>query len=137
MCSSIIALRNGIVKEIPLTCGVPDTYIAHCIQREGLRVVYVPDAVGSVIEPNSFKKHIKQRKRIYIQHLALKRETNVTPPALRPSLYLKALCKALTRNPMFMLAYIGCIFDEVVARFLGLFEFKRNSGNYQIWEKVR
>lgn len=137
MCSSIIAFRRYLIDRIPPTCGTPDTFAAYCIQKKGMKVAYVPEAVGRVAEPNSFWGHIRQRKRIYVQHLALERELSFTPPALRPSLYVRALGRAMRKRPELLPAYAGCAFDEVVARLSGSIEFRFNHEGHHVWEKVR
>jgi cellulose synthase/poly-beta-1,6-N-acetylglucosamine synthase-like glycosyltransferase len=138
LCSSIMAFRNGIISEIPRSFGTPDTYIMSVMEKRGLRILYVPDAKGRTLEPNNLEGFIKQRKRIYIQHLFLKKVLNYNPVAFNTQLYLKALLKAfLNDNSYEILNYLVCAVAEILSRFIGLLTFRNNWRSSNLWEKVR
>ncbi|MEM2506686.1 MAG: glycosyltransferase [Nitrososphaeria archaeon] len=135
LCSSIIAIRRGLVDEIP-PFFVPDTFLMSLLEARGLKIVYIPNAVGRTLEPNDLKGFIAQRKRIYIQHLFLKKVLKYNPPAFRFSLYVMALTKAIQKNGK-VFNYLACTLVEFFARLEGLLTFKREYKRSYIWEKVR
>lgn len=135
LCSSIIAIRRELVDEIPPFL-VPDTFLMSLLETRGLKVVYVPNAVGRTLEPNDLRGFIAQRKRIYIQHLFLKKVLGYNPPAFRFSLYAVALTRAILKNGK-IFNYLACAFVEFFARLEGLLTFKKEYKRSYIWEKVR
>jgi cellulose synthase/poly-beta-1,6-N-acetylglucosamine synthase-like glycosyltransferase len=138
LCSSIIAFRGGIIKEIPRIFGTPDTYIQAVLERKGLRILYVPQARGLTLEPNTIRGFIAQRRRIYIQHLLLEKALRYRPPAFNPQLYLVALVRALLNDRKTKaLNYLACAILEFFGRLLGLWRFRREYHKSYVWEKVR
>jgi len=138
LCSSIMAFRSGIIKEIPRIFGTPDTYIQSVLERKGLHILYVPTAEGQTLEPNTIRGFIAQRERIYVQHLLLEETLNYRPPAFNPQLYLTALIRALLNDRKTKaLDYLACATLELFSRLLGLWRFKKEYLKSYVWEKVR
>jgi len=137
LCSSIMAFRRELVCEIPQYFGTPDTFLMMLLEKRGLRVAYVASAEGKTLEPNSLRSFMAQRKRIYIQHLFLKKISGYNPPAFRFSLYAKALAKAILKDKGRILDYLACTLIEFFARLLGLFAFRKEWEKSYLWEKVR
>jgi cellulose synthase/poly-beta-1,6-N-acetylglucosamine synthase-like glycosyltransferase len=138
LCSSIMAFRNGIVNRIPRFFGTPDTYLMSVLEKRMLKVLYVPDAKGRTLEPNDLRGFIAQRKRIYIQHLFLKRCLGYNPPTFNPQLYVKALVRAILNDRIQrILDYLACALIELFSRLAGLLSFREKWQRSYLWEKVR
>lgn len=138
LCSSIMAFRTEMVNGIPQFFGTPDTYLMSLLEKRGLKVVYVPDAKGETLEPNDLRGFIAQRKRIYIQHLFLKKCLGYNPPAFKFRLYIIALIKAMLNDRMYRaLNYLACALIELYSRLIGLFVYRKEWRKSHFWEKVR
>lgn len=138
LCSSIIAFRRGVVKKIPPFFGTPDTYLMSILEKKRLKVLYVPAAEGRTLEPNDLKGFIKQRKRIYIQHLFLKKCLSYDPPAFKPRFYIKSMIRAMLNDrKRRILSYLACALIELLSRLMGLLSFKKEWRESYLWEKVR
>lgn len=69
----IIAFRN-IIREIPIDTAVDEASIEAIIQKQRLRLCYVPDAIIYNKGAATIDDFLRQRRRIYAGHLYLKKK---------------------------------------------------------------
>lgn len=70
--ANLLAVRNGIIKNIPNDVA-EDSIIPYLIIKEGYKNIYVGDAKVSVTYPRIFKEWMKQKIRCIKAHEALNR----------------------------------------------------------------
>jgi len=73
------AFRNGIVKDLPSDIINDDLYLQLAIEKQGYKSVYIPDAVIFTKTPGSLRDYIRQRKRVRLGHIQIRRKLNVNP----------------------------------------------------------
>lgn len=67
----LVAFRN-IFRQIPYDSAVDEASIEPLILGQGLRIIYVPDAVVQNKGPETVRDFLKQRRRIYAGHMYVK-----------------------------------------------------------------
>lgn len=133
----VVAFRN-IVKAIPTDTAVDEISIQASIARQGLRMVYVPDALVYNKGPATIRDFLKQRRRIYAGHL----QVLATEHFEAPTMNVGAILRALLENAPYTLSTprqiywtAGTIALESLARFQGHRDFKHNRAHH-IWQAV-
>lgn len=64
VCSGyLMAIRNNIIKNIPIESLADDAVISNLIYMKGYQIKYAPDAVVNVKFPTTFSDWIKQKRR--------------------------------------------------------------------------
>ena len=77
VCSGyLMALRSGIIKEIPEDSLSDDAVISNLIYSKGYKTAYAPNAKVFVKYPSTFKDWIKQKRRSAGGYLQIKKFTN-------------------------------------------------------------
>jgi cellulose synthase/poly-beta-1,6-N-acetylglucosamine synthase-like glycosyltransferase len=71
----LCSIRTSCLKPIPENVATDEPYIELSIRRQGHEVRYVPDAVVRIRVPTNIVDLLKQRRRIWIGHLQLRRST--------------------------------------------------------------
>lgn len=73
----LFAIRNGIIKEFPVDAS-EDNVIPTIFYNKGYQIAYAKDARVQVLNPQTFKEWVTQKKRNIKGHLALRSQINVT-----------------------------------------------------------
>jgi poly-beta-1,6-N-acetyl-D-glucosamine synthase len=71
----LCSIRTSCLKSIPENVATDEPYIELSIRRQGYEVRYVPDAVVRIRCPTNLVDLLKQRRRIWIGHMQLRRAT--------------------------------------------------------------
>jgi cellulose synthase/poly-beta-1,6-N-acetylglucosamine synthase-like glycosyltransferase len=131
----IIAFRN-VIHEIPEKTAADEESISALIQQKGYEAVYVPDAVVYNKGPEKISELIKQRKRIFIGHLWIKKHQNYTVPSMNISRLIKVLIDEMIKNPKKLLTLTPLIFLEIIIRLSAVYDFYIRRKNEHIWERI-
>ena len=127
----MIAFRN-VLSKIPPS-AVDEETIAKILKKKGYKLKYCPEAIVYNKQPTILKDVIKQRRRINVGHLSLKREGYIVA-----TYNLFNIFKALIKN--FELKKIGYIFLainlEIYIRFLSFYDTYVKRRKHFIWEMV-
>lgn len=130
----IIAFRKVFTRLHPLT-SVDEANIEPIIRAQGYKLKYVPQAIISNKGSETISDFIRQRRRIYAGHLAMKKEQGYSVSTLSPWRILKTI---VTSPELFNIKYLlwtpGVIFLEAYSRFLGSVDFKNGKDNHVVWE---
>ncbi|PIS34967.1 MAG: hypothetical protein COT36_04835 [Parcubacteria group bacterium CG08_land_8_20_14_0_20_38_56] len=136
----MIAFRN-IFQSIPKDTAVDEASIEVILKNKGYKLCYCPEAIVYNKGPENIKDFLKQRRRIYFGHLALRKENNyqVSTLNLRATFYLlfKSLRSVGAPTPYKFFFVPGAILLEMMARFLGWWDYKVNKHNHVIWKVAK
>ncbi|MBI1862489.1 glycosyltransferase [Candidatus Microgenomates bacterium] len=133
----VIAFRK-IFKRIPLLSSVDEANIEPLIRGQGYRIVYVPRAEVHNKAPSTISDFIRQRRRIYNGHLAVKHEQSYEVSTYRIRSILTALMAVIRENPristFFLIAVTASL--EGTSRTLGWWDYRISKKRHTVWEVV-
>ena len=124
------AFRNGLLKEIPVDIINDDLYLQLAIEKQGYRAVYVPDAVIFSRTPRSIRDYIRQRRRVRVGHMQIKRKIGVSAATADPI----AALKVVLRQIIWLLMILAI---ESSAYLLALIDYYRNKLPTKGWSVAR
>jgi biofilm PGA synthesis N-glycosyltransferase PgaC len=133
----VVAFRN-VVKAIPTDTAVDEISIQASIARQGLRMVYVPDALVYNKGPVTIRDFLKQRRRIYAGHLQVLATEHFEAPTMNARAILRALLESAPytlSTPRQICWTTGTIALESLARLQGRHDFKHKRAHH-IWQTV-
>jgi len=133
----VIAFRK-IFKQIPVSSSVDEANIEPLIKGQGYTIVYVPEAVVYNKTPTTFTDFIKQRKRIFAGHLAVKNEQGYQVATMRIFLILSLFSSFLAdqKKVTYFTFSFFVILLEAYARLLGFIDYRFSRKNHQVWEQI-
>ena len=91
----INAFRTGLVKYIPADIINDDLYLQLAIEKQGYKAVYVPDAVIFSRTPRSIKDYIRQRRRVRVGHMQIKKKIGVSAATADPIAGLRVVLRQI------------------------------------------
>jgi len=128
----MIAFRN-IFERIPYNTTVDEASIEPVIRGQGYEVRYVPSAVVHNKGPVTVADYLRQRRRIFAGHLAVRHTLGYTVSTMSGWRVLRALLPRLNWRPRPFLWTWGVAALEVYGRFLGRRDYKRRRSR-PVWE---
>lgn len=133
----VIAFRK-IFKRIPLLSSVDEANIEPLIRGQGYEILYVPKAVVHNKAPTTISDFIKQRRRIYNGHTAVKNEQSYEVSTYRLGSIVRAIFGVIHDDPR--IGTIGVIvitaFLEGTSRLLGWWDYYISKKQYTVWDVV-
>jgi len=127
--TEIIAFRN-IIKDFP-EVNADEVYIEYFFTKEGYRMVYEPEAYGYTDSPSSLTEFFRQRKRIFIGHLQIKKLYNYETFTMNIKNVTKVYTKRLSFRNWIKLTLLALI--EILARSMGYIQYKITKNPMLIW----
>lgn len=131
-CGEMVAFRR-VMSRIPACVVVDEPYVAGVVRREGLHVVYCPDAVVMNQGPATAGEIVMRRRNIVAGYLELKRRYRVRTPAGSKWPVAVFLLRKILRSPGRLFWVAGAVGLEVLARFLGWWDFRFRRGRLYVW----
>lgn len=133
----VIAFRK-VFKQIPVSSSVDEANIEPLIRGQGFQLAYIPKAKIYNKTPTSITDFIKQRRRIFSGHLAVKNEQGYQVATLKLHLIISALVSFLQENPkpLYIFYAVFVIGLEGYSRFLGFMDYKVHKKNHRIWQQI-
>lgn len=135
------AIRSRLVKAIPANTVNDDTHIGLLAKRSGFKVVYVPDAVTYIKGPGNLRDLLKQRRRIAVGHMQIKKDVGMTVSTTDPRVVFSSLVRAIlneSRPETVLKRFLGTILGvvlEIVACLLARYDFMKNNIPYK-WDTI-
>jgi poly-beta-1,6-N-acetyl-D-glucosamine synthase len=133
----VVAFRK-IFKRIPVLSSVDEANIEPLIRGQGYRVLYVPEAVIHNRAPGNVPDFIKQRRRIYAGHLAVKYEQSYEVATMHISTIFTSLYYFFRENPksIYLLFIPVVMVLETYSRVMGWYDYKVAKRRHTIWEEI-
>jgi len=136
----VIAFRK-LIKVIPKKLVADESYLEFFIRENGLKITYVPDAIVFNKGPENVKHFLKQRKRVFIGHLHIRKQYGYTVSTMSFHNMLKALFEYFNIKSVDNLKEISWIVAasllELAARFSALLDFYILNNLPYKWEKIK
>jgi cellulose synthase/poly-beta-1,6-N-acetylglucosamine synthase-like glycosyltransferase len=128
----LIAFRR-IFERIPRRTAVDEASIESIIRGQGYTVQYVGAAVVYNKGPDTIDDFIRQRRRIYAGHLALRDNVGYRVATLNGINIVRLVIRHLDRRPRAFLWTWAVATLEAYGRFLGWYDYKRRR-DHSIWQ---
>ena len=128
----MIAFRN-IFERIPYYTAVDEASIEPVIRGQGYEVRYVPAAVVYNKGPLTVADYLRQRRRIYSGHLAVRHTLGYTVSTMSGWRILRVLLPRLNWRPQRFLWTCGVAALEVYGRFLGRQDYSKRR-DQRVWQ---
>lgn len=128
----MIAFRK-IFERIPYHTAVDEASIEPVIRGQGYQVQYVPSAVVHNKGPETVADFLRQRRRIYSGHLAVRDTLGYTVSTMSPGKIFVILLRHLDWHPRNFLWTWSIVALEAYGRLLGVSDYK-NRRDHRVWE---
>lgn len=128
-----IAFRN-IFRRIPFDSAVDEANIEPLILGQGYKLKYVPDAIVKNKGSTNIRDHIRQRRRIYAGHLAVRKYQGYSTSTMSASFVFGNLLKIMKWEPKHIGWTISAILIEIYCRYLGKQDFLSKKKSHATWE---
>jgi len=131
------ALKNGIIKKIPLNINCSDAYIQILTDLKNFTIKYSKIATIIAVPPQTITEFIKEQRRIYTGHFQLQKITGQMTKTTSFIYLLKLIIKSfryfiIKKKIHYLLAFI---FLKLISNCLSYYDVIR--GNYRpIWEVI-
>lgn len=131
----LIAFRN-VVKHIPENTAVDEISLEAEIKKQGLNLVYAPNAIVINKGPETVKDFLKQRRRIFAGHLQVKKSLDYEASSMNPRRAFVLTFKEFINDPKHLFWILGAVFLEILGRLLGIYDFYIKKKNPVIWDMI-
>lgn len=128
----MLAFRK-IFERIPYHTAVDEASMEPVIRGQGYRVQYVPTAIVYNKGPETLADFLRQRRRIYAGHLAVRDTLGYTVSTMSARKIFGILVRNLNWRPRYFFWTWGIVVLEAYGRFLGLRDYKRRR-DHRVWE---
>ncbi len=128
----MIAFRK-IFERIPYHTAVDEASIEPVVRGQGYRAQYVSAAVVYNKGPETLADFLRQRRRIYAGHLAVRDTLGYTVSTMNARRILVILLRNLDWRPRPFVWTWAIVGLEAYGRLLGIRDYKKRR-NHQIWE---
>jgi len=128
----MIAFRN-IFERIPYYTSVDEASMEPVIRGQGYEARYVPTAIVYNKGPLTVAEFLRQRRRIFAGHLAVRQTLGYTVSTMSGWKILRALLPRLDWRPRPFLWTWGVAALEVYGRLLGIRDYKKRR-YHPVWE---
>lgn len=128
----MIAFRK-IFERIPYHTAVDEASIEPVVRGQGYRVRYVPAAIVYNQGPETVADFLRQRRRIYAGHLAVRDTLGYTVSTMNARRIFGTLLRNLDWHPVPFVWTWAVVGLEAYGRLLGLRDYKKRR-DHQVWE---
>lgn len=128
----MIAIRK-IFERIPYHTAVDEASMEPVIRGQGYRAQYVPTAIVYNKGPETLADFLRQRRRIYAGHLAVRDTLGYNVSTMSGRKILTTLLQNLDWRPKQFTWTWSIVGLEVYGRLLGLRDYKKRR-NHAVWE---
>jgi len=128
----MIACRK-IFERIPYHTAVDEASMEPVIRGQGYRVEYVPTAIVYNKGPETVEDFLRQRRRIYSGHLAVRDTLGYSVSTMSARKIFAVLLRNLDPHPRYFLWTWAIVGLEAYGRLLGLRDYKKRR-DHRVWE---
>ena len=128
----MIAIRK-IFERIPYHTAVDEASMEPVIRGQGYQAQYVPTAIVYNKGPETVDDFLRQRRRIYAGHLAVRDTLGYNVSTMSPRKILFTLLRNLDWRPQKFCWTWAVVALEAYGRVLGLRDYKKRR-NHAVWE---
>jgi cellulose synthase/poly-beta-1,6-N-acetylglucosamine synthase-like glycosyltransferase len=125
-----------VVEEIPTSAVNDDWVLENEIQTQGLRIVYIPEALTYMRVPTTLRDYIRQRRRIYAGYLDEFVSYHYVKATLRPQNLAKAFLQLVLSDPIQLPFSILLCGVELYAMALAWGDRRFGRQDHRVWQTV-
>jgi biofilm PGA synthesis N-glycosyltransferase PgaC len=129
----LCSIRTTCLRPIPEDVTTDEPYIELAVRKQGYKIRYLPEAVVHIRCPTNIADLVKQRKRIWVGHMQLKRATGFTVSTASFGNILQAVAKLKPSETFYV--FLGGLL-EITAYSRAKMDLKKDRVPY-IWEPIR
>ena len=123
-----------IFQRIPYDSAVDEASVEPVVKGQGYITAYVPDAIVYNKGPETVSDFLRQRRRIYAGHLAVRNNLGYIVSTMSAWRILGALLRRLDWRPRQLLWTVGVVALEIYGRWLGWRDFRTRRQQHVVWE---
>jgi len=123
-----------IFQRIPYDSAVDEASVEPVIKGQGYKTAYVPDAIVHNKGPETVADFLRQRRRIYAGHMAVRNNLGYVVSTMSGWRILRTLLRHLDWRPRRLLWTVGVIVLEIYGRWLGWRDFRTQRQQHIVWE---
>lgn len=128
----MIACRK-IFERIPYHTAVDEASMEPVIRGQGYQVQYVPGAIVYNKGPETLADFLRQRRRIYAGHLAVRDTLGYSVSTMKARKIFTILVRDLDWRPRYFLWTWAIVGLEAYGRLLGVRDYKKRR-DHRVWE---
>jgi biofilm PGA synthesis N-glycosyltransferase PgaC len=123
-----------IFQRIPYDSAVDEASVEPVIKGQGYKTAYVPDAIIHNKGPETVADFLRQRRRIYAGHLAVRHNLGYVVSTMNGWRILGVLLRHLDWRPRRLAWMAAVVALEVYGRWLGWRDFRTRHQQHVVWE---
>jgi len=123
-----------IFQRIPYDSAVDEASVEPVIKGQGYKTAYVPEAIVYNKGPETAADLLRQRRRIYAGHLAVRHNLGYVVSTMSGPRIAAALFRHLDWHPRRLLWTLGVVALEMYGRWLGWRDFRTRQQKHVVWE---
>jgi biofilm PGA synthesis N-glycosyltransferase PgaC len=123
-----------IFQRIPYDSAVDEASVEPVIKGQGYKTVYVPEAIIYNKGPETVDDFLRQRRRIYAGHLAVRNNLGYVVSTMSGWRVLRALLRHLDWHPRRLFWTVAIVALEIYGRWLGWRDFRTRRQQHVVWE---
>ncbi|MFZ5915852.1 MAG: glycosyltransferase [Chloroflexota bacterium] len=123
-----------IFQRIPYDSAVDEASVEPVIKGQGYKTAYVPEAIVYNKGPETTTDFLRQRRRIYAGHLAVRHNLGYVVSTMSGPRIAAALFRHLDWHPRRLLWTLGVVALEMYGRWLGWRDFRTRQQKHVVWE---
>jgi len=123
-----------IFQRIPYDSAVDEASVEPVIKGQGYKTAYVPDAIIHNKGPETIADFLRQRRRIYAGHMAVRNNLGYVVSTMSGWRILRILLRHLDWRPRRLLWTAGVVALEIYGRWLGWRDFRTQRQQHIVWE---
>lgn len=132
----MIAFRL-IFQRIPYDSAVDEASVEPVIKGQGYKTAYVPDAIVHNKGPETVADFLRQRRRIYAGHMAVRNNLGYVVSTMSGWRILGVLLRHLDWRPRRLIWTVGVVALEIYGRWLGWRDFCTRRQQHVVWDIAR
>ena len=129
----LVAFRKNLDIKLPIDTAVDEAYIEALVHDKGYKIIYAPEAIVYNKGPETISDYLKQRRRIFVGHLHLKRTKGYIPSSMKIFEIFKLILEQIKSNKNKIYWLSGAVLLEVYGRLLGSYDFYLKKDKHAIW----
>lgn len=131
----LVAFRNA-VETIPPDTATDEVALEAALTAQGLRLVYVPNAIVYNYGPENLGDFLSQRRRIFAGHLHIADQLGYRPVSMQNNWLARLCVEMILSHPLLIVRLAFAMLMEAYARLLGTFDHLTGH-DHRAWRQVR
>lgn len=129
----MIAFRRCF-DQLPPSASIAEGLIEAIVLHAGLRLQYAPDALAYSPVPRSLRDFLDERRALYVEHLALRRQVGHQVASLSGRTALRLAFGELWEAARVLITLGSLALLEAFSRLLGIYDYYLRGRTHAVWD---